>query len=150
MHLEGYFRNIANYIGSAATGYPNSLGEKYPLWPRTFRLLIGRQIVLCGDKSIIRAEYMIDDNIHDLRRFEARRSSLTHRTIARCRTVPCAVRTRRCPFSALSWRVALQLELIQESDSPRRRLRSSTWAGVLSSTPAHVDDLDRGLGESDS
>ncbi len=58
------------YIVSAATEYPNSLGEKYHWLAANFPFIDWRQIVLCGDKSIIRAEYMIDDNIFHLRRFE--------------------------------------------------------------------------------
>ena len=58
------------YIVSAATEYPNSLCEKFDWLAANFPFINWRQIVLCGDKSIIRAEYMIDDNIHHLRRFE--------------------------------------------------------------------------------
>jgi 5'-nucleotidase len=58
------------YIVSAATEYPNSLCEKFDWLATNFPFIDWRQIVLCGDKSIIRAEYMIDDNIYHLRRFE--------------------------------------------------------------------------------
>jgi 5'(3')-deoxyribonucleotidase len=58
------------YIVSAATEYPNSLCEKFDWLAANFPFIHWRQIVLCGDKSIIRAEYMIDDNIHHLRQFE--------------------------------------------------------------------------------
>jgi 5'(3')-deoxyribonucleotidase len=58
------------YIVSAATEYPNSLREKFDWLAANFPFIDWRQIVLCGDKSIIRAEYMIDDNIYHLRRFE--------------------------------------------------------------------------------
>jgi 5'(3')-deoxyribonucleotidase len=53
------------YIVSAATEYPNSLCEKFDWLAANFPFINWRQIVLCGDKSIIRAEYMIDDNIHE-------------------------------------------------------------------------------------
>ena len=58
------------YIVSAATEYPNSLGKKFEWLAANFPFTDWRQIVLCGDKSIIRARYMIDDNIYHLRRFE--------------------------------------------------------------------------------
>jgi len=46
------------------------LCEKFEWLAANFPFIDWRQIVLCGDKSIIRAEYMIDDNIYHLRRFE--------------------------------------------------------------------------------
>lgn len=57
------------YIVSAATEYPNSLREKFDWLAENFPFIDWKHIVLCGDKSIINAEYMIDDNIHHLRRF---------------------------------------------------------------------------------
>ncbi len=57
------------YIVSAATEYPNSLREKFDWLAENFPFIDWRHIVLCGDKSIINAEYMIDDNIYHLRRF---------------------------------------------------------------------------------
>ena len=152
MHLR-YCRNIAKSISSVRRqSIPNSLGEKFDWLAANFPFIDWRQIVLCGDKSIIRAEYMIDDNIHHLRRFEGEKILFDS---PHNRKVPDAVHRVHnwdegaVPFPC-SGRVALQLELIQESDSPRPRSRSSTWAGVLESTPAHVDDLSRRLGESDS
>jgi 5'-nucleotidase len=68
--LEVLSRYSRIYIVSAATEYPNSLGEKFEWLAGNFPFIDWRQIVLCGDKSIIRAEYMIDDNIYHLRGFE--------------------------------------------------------------------------------
>jgi len=68
--LEVLSQHSRIYIVSAATEYPNSLCEKFDWLATNFPFIDWRQIVLCGDKSIIRAEYMIDDNIHHLRRFE--------------------------------------------------------------------------------
>ncbi len=68
--LELLAQHCRIYIVSAATEYPNSLCEKYDWLAANFPFIDWRQIVLCGDKSIIRAEYMIDDNIYHLRRFE--------------------------------------------------------------------------------
>jgi 5'(3')-deoxyribonucleotidase len=68
--LEVLSRHSRIYVVSAATEYPNSLCEKFDWLAANFPFIDWRQIVLCGDKSIIRAEYMIDDNIYHLRRFE--------------------------------------------------------------------------------
>jgi 5'-nucleotidase len=68
--LELLSRYSRIYIVTAATEYPNSLREKFDWLAANFPFINWRQIVLCGDKSIIRAEYMIDDNIHHLRQFE--------------------------------------------------------------------------------
>ena len=68
--LETLSQHSKIYIVSAATEYPNSLCEKFDWLAANFPFIEWRQIVLCGDKSIIRAEYMIDDNIYHLRRFE--------------------------------------------------------------------------------
>jgi 5'(3')-deoxyribonucleotidase len=68
--LQLLAQHVRIYIVSAATEYPNSLCEKFDWLALNFPFLDWRQIVLCGDKSIIRAEYMIDDNIYHLRRFE--------------------------------------------------------------------------------
>ena len=67
--LELLARHADVYIVSAATEYPNSLREKFDWLAANFPFVHWRQIVLCGDKSIINAEYMIDDNIYHLRRF---------------------------------------------------------------------------------
>jgi 5'(3')-deoxyribonucleotidase len=68
--LELLSQHARIYIVSAATEYPNSLCEKFDWLAANFPFIDWRQIVLCGDKSIVRAEYMIDDNIYHLRRFE--------------------------------------------------------------------------------
>lgn len=68
--LELLAEHAEIYIVSAATEYPSSLREKYDWLGENFPFIDWRHIVLCGDKSIIRAEYMIDDNIYHLRRFE--------------------------------------------------------------------------------
>lgn len=68
--LELLSQHSRIYIVTAATEYPNSLREKFDWLAVNLPFIGWRQIVLCGDKSIIRAEYMIDDNIHHLRQFE--------------------------------------------------------------------------------
>jgi 5'(3')-deoxyribonucleotidase len=68
--LEALGLHAEIYIVSAATEYPNSLREKFDWLAGNFSFIDWRHIVLCGDKSIINADYMIDDNIYHLRRFQ--------------------------------------------------------------------------------
>lgn len=54
------------YIVSAATEFPLSLYEKYEWLKEHFPFISWRNIVLCGDKSIINTHYMIDDHCKNL------------------------------------------------------------------------------------
>jgi len=49
------------YIGTSAMEFPNSFGPKYRWLRRHFPFLDPRHFVFCGDKSILRADYLIDD-----------------------------------------------------------------------------------------
>jgi 5'-nucleotidase len=60
------------YIVSAAMQYPRSLSEK-PEWLGVhFPFISWRNIIFCGDKSIIGTDYMIDDHIKNLDVFKGR------------------------------------------------------------------------------
>ena len=67
--LQSLAAHAEIYIVSAATEYPNSLREKFDWLAKNYSFIDWQHIVLCGDKSIINAEYMVDDNIYHLRRF---------------------------------------------------------------------------------
>jgi 5'(3')-deoxyribonucleotidase len=54
---------------TAATEFRNSLEDKYDWLERHFPFIGWRKLVLCGDKTIIRADYMIDDHVFNLERF---------------------------------------------------------------------------------
>lgn len=54
------------YIVSAATEFPLSLFEKIEWLKEHFPFIGWRNIVLCGDKSIINTDYMIDDHTKNL------------------------------------------------------------------------------------
>ena len=54
------------YIVSAAMEFPQSLFEKKQWLEEHFPFITWRNIVFCGDKSIIRTDYMIDDHIKNL------------------------------------------------------------------------------------
>jgi 5'(3')-deoxyribonucleotidase len=60
------------FIASAAMEVPTSFNAKYRWLERHFPTIPATNIVFCGDKSILRADYLIDDNPRQLRRFEAR------------------------------------------------------------------------------
>lgn len=54
------------YIVSAATEFPLSLFEKLEWLSEHFPFISWRNVVLCGDKSIINTDYMIDDHCKNL------------------------------------------------------------------------------------
>lgn len=57
------------YIVSAATEFPLSLYEKHEWLKEHFPYIDWRHLVLCGDKSIINTDYMIDDHTKNLDTF---------------------------------------------------------------------------------
>ena len=60
------------FIVSAATEFPNSLKDKMDWLEEHFPFISWRNVVLCGDKSIIAADYMIDDHEKNLRTFKGK------------------------------------------------------------------------------
>ncbi len=60
------------YIATQAMAVPNSLGPKYRWLQRHFPFIPPSHYVFCGDKSILRAEFLIDDQPRNLLRFEGR------------------------------------------------------------------------------
>jgi 5'(3')-deoxyribonucleotidase len=57
------------YIATQAMTVPNSLGPKYRWLQRHFPFIPPTRYVFCGDKSILRAEFLIDDLPRNLERF---------------------------------------------------------------------------------
>ena len=57
------------FIVSAATEFPNSLKEKYDWMKEYFPFISWRNFVLCGDKSIVSGDIMIDDHEKNLIHF---------------------------------------------------------------------------------
>jgi 5'(3')-deoxyribonucleotidase len=60
------------YIATSAMEFPNSFGPKYRWLLRHFPFLDPRHFVFCGDKSILKADYLIDDQPRNLRVFAGR------------------------------------------------------------------------------
>src|SRR3974377_1038481 len=57
------------FIATQAMTVPNSLGPKYRWLQRHFPFIPPSHYVFCGDKSILRAEYLIDDQPRNLHIF---------------------------------------------------------------------------------
>jgi 5'(3')-deoxyribonucleotidase len=58
------------FIATAAMEVPTGFTAKFDWLARHFPFIPPTNIVFCGDKSILRADYLIDDNPRQLARFE--------------------------------------------------------------------------------
>lgn len=58
------------YIVSAAMEFPLSLSEKLEWLNEHFPFIHWRNIIFCGDKSVINTDFMIDDHIKNLDTFK--------------------------------------------------------------------------------
>jgi 5'-nucleotidase len=52
--------------------FPNSFGPKYRWLRRHFPFIPPTHYVFCGDKSILRADYLIDDTFRHFERFQGK------------------------------------------------------------------------------
>jgi len=68
--LEALSARYEIFIATQAMSVPNSLGPKYRWLQRHFSFIPPQHYVFCGDKSILRADYLIDDLPKNLLRFE--------------------------------------------------------------------------------
>lgn len=66
------FKNFELFIVSAAMQFPQSLSEKQEWLGEHFPFISWRNIVFCGDKTVIRTDYMIDDHVRNLDGFEGK------------------------------------------------------------------------------
>ncbi|MVN78615.1 5'-3'-deoxyribonucleotidase [Hymenobacter sp. HMF4947] len=57
------------FIATAAMEFPNSFLDKYQWLQRHFAFIPWPNYVFCGDKSIINADYLIDDNAYNFDNF---------------------------------------------------------------------------------
>jgi len=60
------------FIATAAMEVPSSFTPKFNWLARHFPFIPTSHIVFCGDKSILRGDYLIDDNPRQLKRFMGR------------------------------------------------------------------------------
>ncbi|MGH9615491.1 MAG: 5' nucleotidase, NT5C type [Acidobacteriaceae bacterium] len=63
-------RRYEVFIATAAMAFPNSFGAKYRWLRRHFDFLSPQNFVFCGDKSILHADYLIDDMARNLASFQ--------------------------------------------------------------------------------
>ena len=68
--LEQLSARFEIFIATQAMAVPNSLGSKYRWLQRHFPFIPPTQYIFCGDKSILRADYLIDDLPKNLFRFQ--------------------------------------------------------------------------------
>ncbi|KRF09905.1 5' nucleotidase, NT5C type [Paenibacillus sp. Soil787] len=57
------------FITTAAMEFPTSFTAKYEWLKEHFSFLNDMNFVFCGDKSVINANYLIDDNVRHFKRF---------------------------------------------------------------------------------
>lgn len=58
------------FIATAAMAFPNSFDAKYRWLRRHFNFLSPQNFVFCGDKSVLRTDFLIDDMPHNLAAFQ--------------------------------------------------------------------------------
>jgi 5'-nucleotidase len=70
--LKGLAARFEIFVATQAMVVPNSFGPKYRWLQRHFPFVPSTHYVFCGDKSILRADYLIDDQPRNLMRFKGR------------------------------------------------------------------------------
>ena len=68
--LERLSQTYELFIATAAMEVPTSFTAKFEWLARHFPFIPASHIVFCGDKSVLRTDFLIDDNPRQLRRFE--------------------------------------------------------------------------------
>jgi len=75
-HSQEVLRELSEaydiFIVTAAQEFRNSLADKHDWLQEHFPFIHWKNYVFCGDKSIIRADYMIDDHTYNLASFTGR------------------------------------------------------------------------------
>lgn len=70
--VEELMEHYDVFITTAAMEFRNCLEDKYDWLQEHFPAINWKNVVFCGDKSILRADYMIDDHAHNLRSFQGK------------------------------------------------------------------------------
>ena len=68
--LQRLQMNYEVFIATAAMEVPTSFQQKFRWLGKYFPFIPASHIVYCGDKGILKADYLIDDNPRQLRRFQ--------------------------------------------------------------------------------
>lgn len=64
--------NFELFIVTAASEFRNSLADKHDWLGKHFPFIHWKKFVFCGDKSIIKADYLIDDHVNNLEKFSGK------------------------------------------------------------------------------
>ncbi len=75
--LEDLGKKYEIFIVSAAMEFPNSLADKYQWMQEHFPEISWKNIVFCGDKSLIMGDVMIDDHEKNLATFSGQKILFT-------------------------------------------------------------------------
>lgn len=67
--LQELQKDYEIYFVSSAMEFRNSLEDKYDWAQAHFPFIPWKNIILCGNKRLIRADYMIDDHVSNLETF---------------------------------------------------------------------------------
>ncbi len=70
--IKDLHQNYDVFVVSAATEFPNSLKEKMIWLGEHFPFISWKNTVFCGDKSIISADFLIDDHPKNLKTFKGK------------------------------------------------------------------------------
>ncbi|MHC8515987.1 5' nucleotidase, NT5C type [Sporosarcina sp. ITBMC105] len=70
--LERLSKHYEIVIATAAMEVPNSFAAKFDWLREHFPFLNPNLFIFCGNKKVVQADYLIDDNIQQLTRFEGR------------------------------------------------------------------------------
>lgn len=71
--LEKLNKQYEVFLVSAAVEFPNSLKDKYDWIQDNLPFITWKQICLCGSKSIIQTDIMIDDRSRNFKNFKGRK-----------------------------------------------------------------------------
>ncbi len=64
------YENYEVFVVTTATEFKHSLRDKWEWLEEHFPFIHHRRIVLCGDKGIVRGDFMIDDKVSNLAGFD--------------------------------------------------------------------------------
>ena len=70
--LEALSKEHELFITTAAMEVPNSFAAKYEWLLKHLPFINTQHFVFCGDKSIVQADYLIDDNVRHFKRFKGK------------------------------------------------------------------------------
>lgn len=68
--IKALYNKHEVFIVSAAMEFPNSLPEKLEWLDEYYPFISWQNIVFCGSKTIVQADYMIDDHVKNLQPFK--------------------------------------------------------------------------------